>query len=108
MYRIAAVVAALLAGCVPEVSADEFPSRVVRLVVPYPAGGGVDNLARPLADRLSQVWGQPVIIENKPGASAIIGGKSVAGAPAEFSEFIRQDLGYKENLIRVTGITAEQ
>jgi len=85
MYKIAVVVAALLAVpiCVLEVVAEEFPSRVVRLVVPYPAGGGVDNLARPLADRLSQVWNQPVIIENKPGASTMIGGKNVAGAPPD-------------------------
>jgi tripartite-type tricarboxylate transporter receptor subunit TctC len=83
--KIVAVVGALLAlpACVPEAAAEEFPSRVVRLVVPYPAGGGVDNLARPLADRLSQVWNQPVIIENKPGASTMIGGKNVAGAPPD-------------------------
>jgi tripartite-type tricarboxylate transporter receptor subunit TctC len=85
MQKFAAVVAAsfVVSGPVPGVSAQEFPARVVRLVVPYPAGGGVDNLARPLADRLAQVWNQPVIIENKPGASTIIGGKSVAAAPAD-------------------------
>ena len=54
-----------------------------KLVVPYPAGGGVDGLARPLADRLSQIWGQPVIVENKPGASTMIGGGSRARAPAD-------------------------
>jgi len=59
-------------------SAQDFPSRVVRIVVPYPAGGGVDNLARPIADRLSKIWGQSVIIENKPGAATMIGGADVA------------------------------
>src|SRR5262245_8497997 len=48
--------------------AQDFPNRIVRLVVPYPAGGGVDGLARPLDDRLSKKWQQPVIVENKPGA----------------------------------------
>src|SRR5262249_61393301 len=56
---------------------QEFPTRLVRLVVPYPAGGGVDGLARAIADRLSRAWRQPVIIENKPGGSTMIGGEFV-------------------------------
>ena len=60
--------------------AENFPSRTVKVVVPYPPGGGVDGLARPLADRLSKIWGQPVIIENKPGASTMLGGADVAHA----------------------------
>jgi tripartite-type tricarboxylate transporter receptor subunit TctC len=76
------VLALFLSGIAP-VSAQDFPKRVVRLVVPYPAGGGVDNLARPMAERLSQLWKQPVIIENKPGASTMIAGKSVATAAAD-------------------------
>lgn len=59
-------------------TAAPFPDRTVRIVVPYPAGGGVDGLARALADRLSKMWNQPVIIENKSGASTIIGGEVVA------------------------------
>jgi tripartite-type tricarboxylate transporter receptor subunit TctC len=59
---------------------EGFPSRTVKVVVPYPPGGGVDGLARPLADRLSKIWGQPVIIENKPGASTMLGGADVAHA----------------------------
>ena len=60
--------------------ADEFPSSTVRIVIPYSAGGGIDNLARPIAERLSRAWGQPVIIENKPGAASMIGGAEVARA----------------------------
>jgi tripartite-type tricarboxylate transporter receptor subunit TctC len=52
----------------------------VKLIVPYPPGGGVDGLARPLADRLSKMWGQPVVVENKPGASTMLGGADVARA----------------------------
>src|SRR5215213_5100026 len=63
--------------------AQDFPSRLVRLIVPYPAGGGVDGLARPLAERLGRLWNQPVIIENKPGASTMIGGETVARSPAD-------------------------
>src|SRR5262245_61479824 len=44
--------------------AEQFPTRVVRLVVPFPAGGGVDVLARAVAERLSKTWGQTVLIDN--------------------------------------------
>lgn len=70
---------ALLAYGLPA-AAQEFPSQTVRLVVPYPPGGGVDGLARPLAERLSQGWGKPVIVDNKPGASTIIGTEFVVKA----------------------------
>ncbi len=74
----------LLAAAMPfAANAQDFPSRVVRIVVPYPAGGGVDGLARQLADRLSKLWQQPVIVENKPGASTTVGGELVARAPAD-------------------------
>jgi len=56
----------------------DYPSGPVRLVVPYPPGGGVDGMARPLAERLSALWGKPVIVENKPGAATIIGSDFVA------------------------------
>lgn len=80
---LAASLAAAPAALPQAASAQDFPSRTVRLVVPYPAGGGVDNLARPIADRLSKAWGQAVIIENKPGAATMIGGQEVARAPAD-------------------------
>jgi len=76
--------AAVLAIMAPQaVKAQDFPSHVVKIVVPYPAGGGVDNLARPIADRLSKAWGQSVIVENKPGAATMIGGQEVARSPAD-------------------------
>ena len=65
---------------VPVAGAQEFPNRIVKIIVPYPAGGGVDGLARPIAERLGRLWGQSVIIENKPGASTMIGGAEVARA----------------------------
>jgi tripartite-type tricarboxylate transporter receptor subunit TctC len=60
--------------------AQDYPAKTVRMVVPYPPGGGVDTLGRPLADRLSRLWGQPVVIDNKPGAGTLIGSESVARA----------------------------
>ena len=60
-----------------------FPAKIVRLVVPYPPGGGVDGLARAFTEPLSRRWGQTVLVENKPGASTMIGGADVARSPAD-------------------------
>jgi tripartite-type tricarboxylate transporter receptor subunit TctC len=63
--------------------AQAWPSKPVSLVVPFPAGGTTDVLARALAERLSPAIGQPVIVENKPGAGATIGADYVAKAKAD-------------------------
>ena len=79
-------------------SAQNFPDRLVRIVVPYPAGGGVDGMARALGDSLSKIWKQPVIIENKPGASTMIGGEFVARAPADgYILFLTSDSSITSN-----------
>src|SRR5262245_5185265 len=59
---------------------DAYPTRLVRIIVPYPAGGGTDTLARLLADQLSRKWGQPAIVENIGGAAGNIGSAEVARA----------------------------
>jgi tripartite-type tricarboxylate transporter receptor subunit TctC len=59
-------------------SPSAWPNRFVRLVVPFPAGGGTDAVARILANRLSEVWGQQMVIENKGGAGSNIGADAVA------------------------------
>jgi len=55
-----------------------WPSRTVKIVVPYPAGGGTDVMARFLAQKFSEMWGQPVVVENKGGAGGNIGADQVA------------------------------
>ncbi len=60
--------------------AQSYPSRIVRIIVPSPAGSTVDLLARPLARDLSAIWGQPVLIENIPGGDYSIGASRVAAA----------------------------
>lgn len=59
-------------------AAEQWPSRTVRLVVPYPAGGNVDGAARLIANKLGEVLGQAFIIENKAGAGGLIAGETVA------------------------------
>jgi tripartite-type tricarboxylate transporter receptor subunit TctC len=63
--------------------ASEWPTQLVRLVVPFPPGGGSDVLARLLADRLAAAWGQSVIVENRAGAGGAIGAGYVAKAPPD-------------------------
>jgi tripartite-type tricarboxylate transporter receptor subunit TctC len=63
--------------------AQDYPSRPVKIVVPYAAGGPVDQLARGLADRLTKSMGQPFVVENKPGGNTIVAASLVARAPAD-------------------------
>ena len=78
--QLAALALASVAGAA---HAQAWPSKPVSLVVPFPAGGTTDVLARALAERLSPAIGQPVIVENKPGAGATIGADYVAKAKAD-------------------------
>lgn len=63
--------------------ADGYPAKPVRLVIPYPPGGGTDITGRAMAQRLSETLGQSVVIENKPGATGMIGAAGVAKSPAD-------------------------
>jgi tripartite-type tricarboxylate transporter receptor subunit TctC len=74
---------ALLAAAVPPAFAREFPDRPVRMVVPFPAGQPVDLLARALGERLSEVWRQQVVVENRPGAGGAVGSAAVARMPPD-------------------------
>jgi len=77
--RFAQVLALLAATVVcAAAAAQDFPSRAVRIVIPFPPGGTADILARTLAPKLQQAWGQQVLIDNRPGANTIIGAEHVA------------------------------
>jgi tripartite-type tricarboxylate transporter receptor subunit TctC len=64
-------------------SGHNYPNRAVRIVVPFPAGGPTDILTRVIGQRLSEVWGQPVVIENQPGANTAIAAARVAKMPSD-------------------------
>ena len=84
MLTLVRVVAALTAVAFSAViHAQTYPNKVIRMVVPYPPGGGADITARPIAQMLSERWGQPVVIENRGGASGMIGADIVAKAPPD-------------------------
>ena len=69
--------------CLQTVAAQAYPSKPIRLVVPFTPGGSSDILARTIGQELSKAWGQAVIIENVPGAGGAIGSDKVAKAPAD-------------------------
>ena len=64
-------------------AAQTYPAKPVRLVVPFPPGGSLDFAGRLIAQKLTETWNQPVVVENKPGAGGNIGADLVAKAPAD-------------------------
>ena len=78
-----ATAGALLLLAAPLSMAQAWPARPIRLVVPFPPGGLIDNMARLVGNRLAQELGQPVVIDNKPGAGGNVGAAEVARAPAD-------------------------
>jgi tripartite-type tricarboxylate transporter receptor subunit TctC len=75
--------AALLVFCAVAIHAQPYPSKPVRVIVPFPAGGGLDITARAFGQKLAEYWGQTVVIENRPGASGMIGAEAVVRAPKD-------------------------
>ena len=75
---------ALLLACGALVAqAQTWPTKPMRIIVAYPPGGGIDVLARQIAEKLTVMWGQPVVVENKPGANTIVATEAVAKSPAD-------------------------
>ncbi|HEY6993712.1 MAG TPA: tripartite tricarboxylate transporter substrate binding protein [Xanthobacteraceae bacterium] len=79
LIAAAAALAAMLAAP-PGVAAQDYPTRAVKIIVPFPAGGTADVMPRIFADWLAKKWGQPVVVENRAGAGGNIGAEAVAKA----------------------------
>ena len=97
--RIQLLALALFAFALQPLSAhaQDFPSKPIRLVVPFAPGGSTDIIARSVGQKMGERLGQPVLIENKPGAATTIGTEFVARAPAD---------GYTMLLVPVPFVTA--
>lgn len=78
-----AALASLALVAPPAALAQAWPSKAVRIIVPFPPGGGADTLARIMGPHLSRAWGQPVVVENKAGAAGHIGAEAVAQSAAD-------------------------
>ncbi|MEQ1776791.1 MAG: tripartite tricarboxylate transporter substrate-binding protein, partial [Burkholderiales bacterium] len=75
--------AVVMTGLSVTAIAQSYPSKTVRFVITYPAGGGSDFTARPIAQKLTERWSQPVVVESRPGGSAMIGTDFVVKSPAD-------------------------
>lgn len=79
MRSVTAFLAALVCAAIGwDALAQPFPNKAVRIIVAFPPGGGVDIVARAMGPKLTEIWNQPVIVENRPGASGVIGTEAAA------------------------------
>ena len=83
MMTVILVALGALCTAATQVVAQTYPSKLVRIVVPYPAGGSVDIVTRAVAQRLATLWGESVVIENKSGGGTQIGASAVAKSAAD-------------------------
>ena len=91
MPRHSILLAGLLALAMAPAAAQTWPGRPVKVIVPYTAGGGTDTVARGMAHQLSEAWGQPVVVENRPGGATMIGTEAVVKAPADGTTLLFSD-----------------
>src|SRR5689334_14447786 len=75
------------------VAAQSYPNKPIRIIVPYAAGGTSDILARQIGPKLTDAWGQPIIVENKPGANGNVGADFVAKSAPDGYTLLLTDLG---------------
>src|SRR5215216_5805989 len=75
------------------VQAQQWPSKPIKIIVPYPPGGTSDILARAVGQKLGEAWGQPIVFENKPGATGNIGADFVAKSAPDGYTVLLADIG---------------
>jgi tripartite-type tricarboxylate transporter receptor subunit TctC len=83
MIRVGALLAVALALAAPAGHAQTYPSRPITLIVPFAVGGSNDIVGRAIGKKLSEAWGQPVVVDNRAGAGGMIGSSAVAAAPPD-------------------------
>ena len=94
LLLVAAAVSAMGPACAQApAAAQTYPSKPVRLITTYPPGGASDIMSRIIAQKLNELWGQPVIVENKSGANGSIGLEYAARQPADGSSFVIGNMG---------------
>ena len=84
---VAAALAGLLPAAYAQTAATRWPSQPVRFVVPFPAGSAPDVVIRLVSVKLTEIWGQAVLVDNRPGGSGVIGMNAILGAPADGNTF---------------------
>jgi tripartite-type tricarboxylate transporter receptor subunit TctC len=97
MRRLAVCVLVAVLAAAPEASTQPYPARPIRLIVPFGAGGGTDNLARIIEPHVSKALGQPLVIENRPGGGSVIGMDAVAKAAPDGYTLVMTDTSIAVN-----------
>lgn len=92
-----AALAVMLVPLAAATQAEDYPNRPIRFIAPIPAGGSTDVLTRDIARRLQERWGQPTVVENKPGGTGSIGAALVARAPADGYTLLLVNVGHVIN-----------
>jgi tripartite-type tricarboxylate transporter receptor subunit TctC len=92
-FLFAALAAVLMAPMAPAVAQAAYPTKPIKIVVPFPAGGTSDVLARIFGQKITESWGQAVVVENRPGSSGNLGADLVAKSPADGYTLVLMDVG---------------
>ena len=92
ILRLSLATLALIMGAASTL-AQQYPNKPIRLIVPYPAGGATDVVARLVSERMSEDLGQQIFVENRPGAGTMIGASAVARSPADGYTLLLGDTG---------------
>jgi tripartite-type tricarboxylate transporter receptor subunit TctC len=92
-HMVAVVLLGVASSFASAAHAQAYPAKAIRIVVPYPAGGTSDILARSVGQKLSEAWGQPVVVDNKPGANGNVGAEIVAKAAPDGYTLLLADIG---------------
>lgn len=109
-FAVSSLASSIFIGVVPvslALAQDDYPSETVRLVVPFPPGGGTDFIARLITDRLTEQLPQPVIIDNRPGAATIIGVEYVRNASPDGHTLLMATNSYVSNAVMTAEATYE-
>lgn len=93
MLRLAAILL-FWWSCALYGAVSNYPTKPVRLVVVYPPGGGIDLLARVMGQQFTESWGQPIVVDNRPGAGTTIGAATAAKAPADGYTLLMTDVSF--------------
>ena len=96
LARTACVLAIVLTANLPA-AAQDYPKKTIELVVPFVAGGTTDNIARLMAQRFSDSWGQTVVVNNRAGGGSTIGTNAVAKAPPDGHTLLVTTIGFAIN-----------
>ena len=99
-----ALVALLLLVCATARAGEAYPNRPVRLVVPFPAGAGLDVVGRAMAQKLTERWGRSMVVDNRPGAAGTLGAEIVARSAPDGHTLLIAGIGSMETLKYLAGI----